>query len=50
MIVKDGKIEFNEEETNTFVKLFKKGIAKRLCEKGLLTNMQLNELLKVLDK
>jgi len=44
------KINISEEERKGLIKNFKIGVLRQLCKEGYLTNEQLNELIKEINK
>lgn len=50
MEVKDKKIILSKEENKMFIKQFKIGVINQLYKEKLLTNEQLNEILKSINK
>lgn len=50
MVIKDNKIELTSEENEAFILQFKKGVMYQLYSEKLLTNEQLKQVLKSMDK
>lgn len=50
MKIKNKKIELTEEENKLFIRQFKMGIVHQLHKDKLLSNKQLNEVIKSINK